>query len=186
MVLLLSISNVGTAFLAVTLAKEVKVSPDGSMMSTNGNDTPLMTMDKVLNLTITGNAFADGRQEIGGNVVPFGCFYPEEVEEMYINSQEGSGTNIIVKDGSVQGMVRSRFIGGSALRTFSTMGEDPIRRRLHLDFEEDEDFQFEYTFPESKVKFVHAPELCGDNIADNNRRGRKLQYGPKYGGIPLY
>jgi len=176
MILLLSISNLGTAFLAMTLAKEVKVSSDGIMTSTDGNDTTLMTMDKVDTISVPGNVVTNE-----GEIEYFGCFFAEEVEQLYMNAQEGPGTSLIVEDQRIQGIQRSHFIGGSALRTFSIMGEDPIRRSLHLGLEKKEDFQFEYTFPESKVKFVYAPKLCS---GANNRRDRKLQEGgPNYAGI---
>ncbi len=161
MIILLSISNLGTAFLAVSLAKEVKVSEDGTMTSTDGANTALKTMKKVETMKVLSESVhlsTEERRRLTGST-SFGCFTKEQVERMYNNAQNGSGTNLILEDKNVPGVQRTINLAGSTSKLVS----DESSVRLLSDGDMDEaDIDFEYHFPDSGgIQFRHAPEECG-------------------------
>ena len=113
LIVLLTLSNLGTAFLAVNMSKEVVV-VDGKIMANGGSqEEAISTMNSVRTVTqeVKGSngisnrrTLQDNDDEDWDNVifdVSDVCFTQEQVESFYKYTMAGSGTNIeLKKDGS--------------------------------------------------------------------------------------
>mmetsp|Transcript_25772 Transcript_25772/g.39467 ORF Transcript_25772/g.39467 Transcript_25772/m.39467 type:complete len:238 (+) Transcript_25772:113-826(+) len=129
LVVLLSMSNLGTAFLAANMSKEVVV-VDGKIMANGGSQeeaistmTSVRTLKKQVNLN--DRSRAHHRRILNGETSPTNegdngdvvCFTDEEVQNLFDNAANGSGTNIVLEgeaeDGSNSTTVISINGGGS-------------------------------------------------------------------------
>ena len=113
LIVLLAMSNLGTALLAVNMSKEVVV-VDGKIMANGGSqEEAISTMNSVRTVTqeVKGSngisnrrTLQDNDDEDWDNVifdVSDVCFTQEQVESFYKYTMAGSGTNIeLKKDGS--------------------------------------------------------------------------------------
>ncbi len=170
MILILSISNLGTAFLAVNLAKDTRVSEDGTMKST-GNEKGIKTMNTAECLTVPAKVFPSGQmssQSMRRNrklaqEVEFdfsACFTEDEVMSMYNNAREGSGTSLTLQDETNPSLEKTVFVGGEVLR--KSMDEDNFERRLSEGGTADYVTDFEYFFPDLGLVFEYAPDACAE------------------------
>ncbi len=180
MIVLLAISNFATAFLAVNLAKEMKVSADGTMRSNDGNDTALKTLSKVESIAVPGNAALTSTSDrnLEEEDKKIGCLTPEEAMIIYKNAQEGSGTSLIVQDEFIPGTETTHFIGGTAVRSLREEDGNYERRLLAAEDELELD-DFVYWFPDSEIELVYTPKGCtGD---DQRRRASESRMDKRMG-----
>jgi len=129
LIVLLTLSNLGTSFLAVNMSKEVVV-VDGKIMANGGSQeeaistmTSVRTLEKEVHGSVKAAFFGHGR--ILGNDVDFSatsptevvCFTGNEVQSLFDNAMDGSGTNVVFNGTAEDGSIFKRFIningGGS-------------------------------------------------------------------------
>ena len=105
LIVLLTLSNLGTSFIAVNMSKEVVV-VDGKIMANGGSqEEAISTMTSVRTLTkmrgsngignrriLTGDNSTTG--DTGDDVV---CFTDVEVQKLFDNAVDGSGTNVVLQ-----------------------------------------------------------------------------------------
>lgn len=101
MIILLSLSNLGTAFLAVNLAKETRI-VDGKMVNNDGSDSGIMTEAAVKSFSAPQVTPMESRRSLQDGVMTewntFACYSPREVEEI-VNTVAESGTaNTVLRD----------------------------------------------------------------------------------------
>jgi len=158
LIVLLSMSNLGTAFLAANMSKEVVV-VDGKIVANGGSqEEAISTMTSVRTLTKQFNGDSRILQNNGvfsetsptdegdnGKVV---CFTADEVQSLFDNAMNGSGTNIVLEGTSEDGSSSTTVIpingGGSidgGVYTFSNVQfvqvdidscDGPTRRSLEM------------------------------------------------------
>jgi len=132
LIVLLSISNLGTALLAVNMSKEVVV-VDGKIMANGGSqEEAISTMNSVRTLTksfprnedlrkrhrrilhdvVEGDISSTTEGDNGDAV----CFPFAEVESLFDNASNGSGTNIVLEETDENGTISTTVINinGSA------------------------------------------------------------------------
>lgn len=162
LILILCISNVGTAFLAVTVAKEMHVSPDGTLISADGSRKTLKTLSTTVNMEVLVPGFAYHpprlrNLSVEDNDSVIACLTEEEAELLYKNAQEGSGTILIVKDEEKTGVEVSYNVKGTAVREVFDSDESGLEDGV------DAVTKFLYSFPESKLRFEYAPDKCSSH-----------------------
>jgi hypothetical protein len=131
LVVLLSISNLGTALLAVNMSKELVV-VDGKIMANGGSEEEaISTMTSVRTVFKQFNG-TPGKQPVvedetrrkrhlellqSGNDGKILCFGREEVQSFFANAMNGSGTNLVLEETAEDGSTTSTRvinINGSA------------------------------------------------------------------------
>ena len=97
LIVLLTLSNLGTAFLAVNMSKEVVV-VDGKIMANGGSqEEAISTMTSVRTLT-KKSAFMSSLRHLSETspTEKVVCFTADEVQSFFDNAMNGSGTNIVL------------------------------------------------------------------------------------------
>lgn len=131
LIVLLSISNLGTALLAVNMSKEVVV-VDGKIMANGGSqEEAISTMNSVRTVTksyptneslrnrhrrilnVFEGDISSPTEDVNGDAV---CFTLEEVQSFFANAVDGSGTNILLEEKDENGSSSTTVINinGSA------------------------------------------------------------------------
>ncbi len=180
MIFILSLSNLGTAFLAANLAKDTRVAQDGIMTATDG--TAIKTMNTAESITITGKASFDSnssdtleRKLLGfSDERSFACVTEDEMMKLFNNAIGGSGTSLTLQDEEMPSVQKTIFIAGRVSRR--SMNENDFKRRLSegrgtADYVTD----FEYAFPEANISFEYAPDECAGRRKLTSVAGRFTQ-----------
>jgi len=98
MIILLSLSNLGTAFLAVSLAKETRI-VDGKMVNNDGTQSAVLTETAVKTFSGSGLPLVGaGRRLNADGSRTFACFTEETVEEIFDTVAESGVANTLVRD----------------------------------------------------------------------------------------
>jgi hypothetical protein len=132
LILILSLSNLGTAILAANISKEAVI-VDGRFVTNDGSAKTISTMNTVESVTKTWELHQHSRNlaEDGADTTTtdttasqFTCFTQEEVDTIFETSISGSGTNLIMQsvedDGSIsQTVVSIHGTGHSSRRGVS-------------------------------------------------------------------
>jgi len=161
MIILLSLSNFATAFLAVNLSKETRI-VNGKMVSKDGSGSAIMTEAAVKNFSSTQINPRERRRSLKEGVMTewktFACYTPEEVEEIVSTVAESGIANTILRD---RRNVIQRIIPltGSVTRNYGSSGS---RRELQNSLG-----PMVIEFSEVGVAFVENDPNCVD-------RGRRL------------
>eukprot|EP00553_Chaetoceros_curvisetus_P001113 CAMPEP_0204615676 /NCGR_PEP_ID=MMETSP0717-20131115/3112_1 /ASSEMBLY_ACC=CAM_ASM_000666 /TAXON_ID=230516 /ORGANISM="Chaetoceros curvisetus" /LENGTH=259 /DNA_ID=CAMNT_0051628675 /DNA_START=101 /DNA_END=880 /DNA_ORIENTATION=+ len=156
MILLLSLSNLGTALLAAHLAKEITISSDGKLTSADGKNTALKTMSTAYVMT-SGKSFSDEVSEslmkqgvvIDGTNIK--CFDGDEVVNAYNAVVDGGTVSLQLYISAQQ--TDTHTISGSAVKAAKvgqvTTDGDPITN-------------WRYGFPDRSMAFVYN-DRCVNN-----------------------
>ena len=181
LIVILSVSNLGTAFLAVNLSKEMHVSSDGTLVANDKEAAVLRTQSHSETFKVKGRlpdmearrrglrSLADDEENPGANIA---CLPAEMAEKIFELVSKGSTVAMAIQD--VTGVSSSELtmqISGEAMYVASSDGE--------LD---------SFIFPESGIEFkeidisecVNAEEMeeLQDHDHDKNIRGRQLRHLP--------
>lgn len=102
MIILLSLSNLGTAFLAINLAKETRV-VDGKIVNNDGTDSGVKIESAVKSFSAQGIPVQKSRPRVlsegdEAEWETFACFTSEEVEGMVEAVAESGMANTVVRD----------------------------------------------------------------------------------------
>jgi uncharacterized protein (UPF0333 family) len=90
---LLAVSNIGTAYLAVQMSKETTINIDGEMVSTSSSKTPISTVGRGISIVAEQPPFAN---EAGVNVIA--CLTDEELAAMWNSIFQGVSTTFSVSN----------------------------------------------------------------------------------------
>lgn len=112
-VLIMSASNIGTAYLAVQLQKDVKVLQDGALMSKDGKMVSVRARGEFLSVDNSSIPFSPNRRELLStdsgfelnNITASGCVRAEDFAVLYSGFLNGENTGIFMKNenGDVHG-----------------------------------------------------------------------------------
>ncbi len=159
MILLLSLSNLGTALLAAHLAKEITISSDGKLTSADGKETALKTMSTSYIMT-SGKSFSE---EVGNNtesllkdgVVIAGtnikCFDGDEVVNAYNTVVDGGTASLKLYISAQQ--TDTHQISGSAVK---------VAKNGQTTIDGDDFTNWRYGFPDKRIAFVYT-QRCVNN-----------------------
>ena len=165
MIILLSVSNLGTAFLAANLAKDIRII-DGRMVSNDGTKSAIATRRSVKAFSVVGvedmGLPADRRLEDDYETT-IACYTDDEAKEIYNTVVEEGRVNLVVRDPREPAAERVVPVNGEAQRRML----DISRKLQSRDSGEGSTFTIMYEFPDSRVRFVPEDFDCVMRLVDD-------------------
>ena len=153
MIILLSVSNLGTAFLAANLAKDISVI-DGRMVTNDGMKSAITTRSSVKAFSVVGREDMDlSDRRLDEDERTIACYTPDEAKDIFNTVREEGRANLVVRDpgsSSIKRILPINIEGQRRMLDISRKLESTPRRNLG----EEDAFTIMYEFPGSRVRFV--------------------------------